>query len=102
MISSRFQGHEQTHHRQAGLTPRTAGRGYVNAFRKPDRVRVDQQRHEVIVETDKVCVAWHDETARDADIAQIVRLYGSAEGKGGEKRYSPVECIGVRMRSVED
>ena len=47
-------------------------------------------------------MAWHDETSRDVDIAQIVKLYGSAEGKGGEKRYSPVECIGVRMRSVED
>ena len=31
------------------------------------------------------------------DFAQLVKLYGSAEGKGNEKRYSPAECTGTKI-----
>ena len=37
----------------------------------------------------------------EVDFAQLVKLYGPAEGKGSEKRYSPAECTGVRKRKVE-
>ena len=35
------------------------------------------------------------------DYAQLVKLYGTPEGKDNEKRYSPAECIGARKRRVE-
>ncbi|MCW5897702.1 MAG: IS1 family transposase [Flavobacteriales bacterium] len=34
------------------------------------------------------------------DYAQLVKIYGSAEGKGNEKRYSPAECTGTRLNVV--
>lgn len=37
----------------------------------------------------------------DIDFAQLVKLYGGAEGAGPEKRYSPAECTGIRKRRVE-
>jgi len=37
----------------------------------------------------------------DVDFAQLVKLYGAAEGRGPEKRYSPAECTGIRKRAVE-
>ncbi len=37
----------------------------------------------------------------DVDYAQLVKLYGSAGGKGDEKRYSPAECTGIRKRKIE-
>jgi IS1 family transposase len=37
----------------------------------------------------------------DVDYAQLVKLYGAAEGRGPEKRYSPAECTGIRKRRVE-
>ncbi len=30
------------------------------------------------------------------DFAQLVKIYGSSEGKGNEKRYSPAECTGTK------
>ena len=35
------------------------------------------------------------------DFAQLVKLYGPAQGKGSEKRYSPAECTGIRKRKIE-
>lgn len=32
----------------------------------------------------------------DVDYAQLVKLYGPAEGSGQERRYSPPSCIGAR------
>ena len=37
----------------------------------------------------------------DVDYAQLVKLYGSTEGQGSEKRYSPATCTGIRKRRVE-
>ena len=37
----------------------------------------------------------------DVDYAQLVKLYGSTEGEGNEKRYSPAKCTGIRKRKVE-
>lgn len=37
----------------------------------------------------------------DVDYAQLVKLYGSTEGKGDEKRYSPAQCTGIRKRKIE-
>ena len=37
----------------------------------------------------------------DVDYAQLVKLYGSTEGQGSEKRYSPAKCTGIRKRKVE-
>ncbi len=38
----------------------------------------------------------------DVDYAQLVKHYGvSDRGKGAEARYSPMQCTGIRKRSVE-
>lgn len=37
----------------------------------------------------------------DVDFAQLIKQYGNAEGKGSERRYSPAECTGIRMKVVE-
>ena len=37
----------------------------------------------------------------DVDYAQLVKLYGSVNGKGNEVRYSPAECTGIKKRRVE-
>ena len=37
----------------------------------------------------------------DVDYAQLVKLYGSQEGKGDEKRYSPAKCTGIRKTKIE-
>lgn len=37
----------------------------------------------------------------DVDCAQLIKLYGSTEGEGNEKRYSPAKCTGIRKRNVE-
>lgn len=37
----------------------------------------------------------------EIDFAQLVKLYGNAEGNNNERRYSPVECIGAEKRIVE-
>ena len=37
----------------------------------------------------------------DVDYAQLVKLYGSTEGEGNEKRYSPAKCTGIRKRKIE-
>ena len=37
----------------------------------------------------------------DVDYAQLVKLYGSVEGQGNEKRYSPAKCTGIRKRKIE-
>ena len=34
------------------------------------------------------------------DYAQLIKIYGSPEGKGNEKRYSPAECTGTRLNIV--
>jgi IS1 family transposase len=37
----------------------------------------------------------------DVDYAQLVKIYGEPVGKPNERRYSPGECCGVRLRAVE-
>ena len=37
----------------------------------------------------------------DVDYAQLIKLYGSTEGEGSEKRYSPAKCTGIRKRKIE-
>ena len=38
----------------------------------------------------------------DVDFAQLVKLYGAPSGHvGHERKYSPAECVGTRMRVVE-
>ena len=38
----------------------------------------------------------------DVDYAQLIKLYGGETGKKGhERKYSPAECIGARMKIVE-
>ena len=37
----------------------------------------------------------------DVDCAQLVKLYGSTEGEGSEKRYSPAKCTGIRKWKIE-
>lgn len=38
----------------------------------------------------------------DVDYAQLVKLYGVADkGRSAEVRYSPMECTGIRKRTVE-
>ena len=37
----------------------------------------------------------------DVDYAQLVKLYGSQEGKGDERRYSPATCTGIRKKTIE-
>ena len=37
----------------------------------------------------------------DVDYAQLIKLYGTTEGEGDEKRYSPAKCTGIRKRKVE-
>lgn len=34
------------------------------------------------------------------DYAQLIKMYGKAQGEGAEKRYSPAECIGTEKRVV--
>lgn len=34
------------------------------------------------------------------DYAQLIKLYGSPEGQGNERRYSPVECTGAEKRPI--
>ena len=33
--------------------------------------------------------------------AQFLKLYGSTEGKGNEKRHSPAKCTGIRKRQIK-
>ncbi|MCC6938354.1 MAG: IS1 family transposase [Flavobacteriales bacterium] len=37
---------------------------------------------------------------QNIDYAQLIKIYGAAEGKGNEKRYSPAECTGTRLNVV--
>lgn len=38
----------------------------------------------------------------DVDFAQLVKLYGTADkGRSAEARYSPMQCTGIRKRTVE-
>lgn len=36
----------------------------------------------------------------EIDFAQLIKIYGSPEGTGNEKRYSPVECTGSEKKWV--
>lgn len=36
----------------------------------------------------------------DIDFAQLIKIYGSPEGTGNEKRYSPAECTGAEKKWV--
>jgi len=36
----------------------------------------------------------------EIDFAQLVKIYGSPEGSGNEKRYSPAECTGAEKKWV--
>jgi IS1 family transposase len=36
----------------------------------------------------------------DIDYAQLIKIYGSPEGAGNEKRYSPAECTSIEKRWV--
>jgi IS1 family transposase len=36
----------------------------------------------------------------DIDFAQLIKIYGQAEGNGNEKRYSPAECTGTEKKWV--
>jgi hypothetical protein len=40
-------------------------------------------------------------SANDVHYAQLVMIYGeSLEGKDGQKRYSPAECVGCKKQTV--
>lgn len=36
----------------------------------------------------------------EVDYAQLVKIYGTPEGEGSDKRYSPAECIGAEKRVI--
>lgn len=36
----------------------------------------------------------------EIDYAQLIKIYGSPEGSGNEKRYSPAECTGIKKSWV--
>lgn len=36
----------------------------------------------------------------EIDFAQLIKIYGSPEGSGNEKRYSPAECTGIEQKWV--
>jgi IS1 family transposase len=44
--------------------------------------------------------AVDDAFGMDIDFAQLVKIYGGAEGTGPEKRYSPAECTGAKQVRV--
>jgi IS1 family transposase len=43
--------------------------------------------------------AVEESFGEDIDYAQLVKLYGEAPG-GSERRYSPMECVGTRIKRV--
>ena len=63
--------------------------------RLANRVQLTTDGHEAYLE------AVEGAFGGDVDYAQLIKLYGSTEGKGSEKRYSPAECTGIRKRKVE-
>jgi hypothetical protein len=44
--------------------------------------------------------AVEDAFGGDVDYAMLVKLYGSAEGSGQERRYSPAPCVGTRTARI--
>jgi IS1 family transposase len=37
----------------------------------------------------------------DIDFAQLIKIYGTPQGEGNEKRYSPAECTGSEKKIIE-
>jgi IS1 family transposase len=46
-------------------------------------------------------VAVEEAFGADIDYAQLVKLYGPAQGVENERRYSPAECIGAKRVKIE-
>lgn len=42
-----------------------------------------------------------DRFGQYVDYAQIIKIYGPAEGKDNERRYSPVVCTGIEKKRIE-
>jgi hypothetical protein len=44
--------------------------------------------------------AIENRLAGDVDYAMLIKLYGSPEGEGNERRYSPAVCTGIEKRKI--
>lgn len=65
------------------------------------RSRVDRTRMQMTSDGHSAYVSAVDAVfGQYIDFAQLVKIYGGAEGKGNEKRYSPAECTGTKTRIV--
>ena len=65
------------------------------ASRLATRVQLTSDGHRTYLE------AVEGAFGADVDYAQLVKLYGSEDGKSSEVRCSPAECSGIRKRTVE-
>lgn len=64
--------------------------------RLANRVQLTTDGHHAYVD------AVEESFGADVDFAQLVKLYGVADkGRGAEVRYSPMQCTGIRKRTVE-
>ena len=66
------------------------------AARLANRVQLTSDGHRAYLE------AVEGAFGSDVDYAQLVKLYGNMErGRSPEVRYSPMECTGIRKRTIE-
>ncbi len=68
---------------------------YSLSWRLANRIQLTSDGYKVYLEA--VEKAFGD----DVDFAQLVKVYGPVYGKGDEKRYSPMECVGCRGKKIK-
>jgi IS1 family transposase len=80
----------------------TGLRDAVDALHLTDDLR-SRLAHRVQLTTDghkAYLVAVEESFGADIDYAMLIKLYGTPEGQGNERRYSPAECIGSEKRVI--
>jgi IS1 family transposase len=73
-----------------------AAYGFIHdlASRLANRVQLTTDGHKAYI------VAVEDAFGGDVDYGMLVKLYGTPQGEGNERRYSPSECCGTRKRRI--
>lgn len=64
------------------------------AGRLANRVQLTTDGHKAYLD------AVEDAFGSTIDYAQLVKIYGEAPAKGPERKYSPVECLGTRVKAI--